>query len=497
MRPSFWLAKLEERTKDLPAFLVILLFISLLLRLPSLFEPFWYGDEGIYLTLGQAIRQGQVLYRDIHDNKPPLLYWVAAIAGSVFWFRFILMVWLMGTTVVFFKLAKKFFKEDGLALLLTSVFILLTSLPLFEGTITNAEHFFIGLVILGFYFFIEKRFWRSGLMFGVAFLFKSPPFLDWSSLLIFSFLLAFSKREQFFAEIKNKWPLVVGFVIPVGLTFVLYALEPGALSFYLESAWLQNLPYLFAWMDQEATSLLSKQLFWRGLILLLVLGAIFLKRKLLLKKQLFLLVLLWLILAIFGAFMSSRPYPHYLLQVAAPLVLLIGFLLSFLKNKEKITYFLFGLSPIVLLLAGFFYYQFYTYPVIGYYQNFIEFSLGRRTQADYLNWFDQKTERNYQVASFLNDFLLPRERFFIWGNEPNIYALSRRLPVGRYTVAYHIHDFNRYQEVLSAIKNNPPRIIIYDLDHRYSFADLLAFLFENYYPIKQFGSLQVWSHLSL
>ena len=28
------------------------------LRIPSLFEPYWYGDEGIYLTIGQAMRHG-------------------------------------------------------------------------------------------------------------------------------------------------------------------------------------------------------------------------------------------------------------------------------------------------------------------------------------------------------------------------------------------------------------------------------------------------------
>ncbi|MDD3679859.1 MAG: hypothetical protein PHX72_03335, partial [Candidatus Shapirobacteria bacterium] len=122
---SLLFSKLEERTKNLPAFLIILLFVLLFFRLPSLFEPFWYGDEGIYLTLGQSIRQGQVLYRDIHDNKPPLLYWLADLSGTVFWFRFILLVWMMGTTVAFFKLTEKLFKQKKLVLFLTTIFVLL------------------------------------------------------------------------------------------------------------------------------------------------------------------------------------------------------------------------------------------------------------------------------------------------------------------------------------------------------------------------------------
>src|SRR3989344_3742093 len=59
-----------------------LVVFSVVLRITSWFEPYWYGDEGIYLVLGQALRRGLVFYRDIHDNKPPLLYLLAAVAGG-------------------------------------------------------------------------------------------------------------------------------------------------------------------------------------------------------------------------------------------------------------------------------------------------------------------------------------------------------------------------------------------------------------------------------
>src|SRR3989338_9802284 len=73
------------------ALIVLFLFIFVL-RLPSLMEPHRYADEEIYLTLGQGFRKGLVFYRDIHDNKPPLLYVIAALAGNLFWFRFLLLV---------------------------------------------------------------------------------------------------------------------------------------------------------------------------------------------------------------------------------------------------------------------------------------------------------------------------------------------------------------------------------------------------------------------
>ena len=85
----------------LPHWLTILLAIVLILRIPSFFEPFSYGDEMIYLTLGEAVRQGKTLYLFAHDNKPPLLYLIAAIAGNVFWFKVILAGWMLATTVIF------------------------------------------------------------------------------------------------------------------------------------------------------------------------------------------------------------------------------------------------------------------------------------------------------------------------------------------------------------------------------------------------------------
>lgn len=132
--------------KSLPVFpvwLIITLILVIFLRIPSLFYPYSYGDEGIYLTLGQAVRQGLTLYRHIHDNKPPLLYLLAAISGSLFWFRAILMVWSLGTIIIFWRLGRCLFGEQLLPIISSTIlFALLTTLPLLEGNIANAEIFY-------------------------------------------------------------------------------------------------------------------------------------------------------------------------------------------------------------------------------------------------------------------------------------------------------------------------------------------------------------------
>src|SRR5690554_2837113 len=127
---------------QIPKWLFILLFAILVLRIPTLFEPYSYGDEMIYLALGEGIRDGLTLYRDIHDNKPPLLYFTAAVAGNLFWFKAILAVWHLITIYLFWKLITILFPdEQKKQLIAVTFFSVFTTLPLLEGNIANAELF--------------------------------------------------------------------------------------------------------------------------------------------------------------------------------------------------------------------------------------------------------------------------------------------------------------------------------------------------------------------
>ncbi|GAC1573228.1 MAG: hypothetical protein NVS3B18_06520 [Candidatus Dormibacteria bacterium] len=55
-----------------------------LLRLPSFFEPHWYGDEASYVAVAKSLLHGHVLYAQIWNNKPPLQSWTIAAVVSVF-----------------------------------------------------------------------------------------------------------------------------------------------------------------------------------------------------------------------------------------------------------------------------------------------------------------------------------------------------------------------------------------------------------------------------
>ncbi len=199
--------------------LIFVFILLVFLRLPSLFEPFTYGDEGIYLTLGQAWRKGAVFYRDIHDNKPPLLYLLAGAAYNFTNYRLALFLWSAVTVYFFSKLARLLFKKNNLAVFFsTLIFVVLSSIRLFEGTIANAENFLIGTSIIGFYLLLSRSFnkpknvienvkiwFLAGILFSLSALFKVPGAFDFAAALAFGLLVINRKNSLFRAKRETRF----------------------------------------------------------------------------------------------------------------------------------------------------------------------------------------------------------------------------------------------------------------------------------------------------
>lgn len=470
-------------------FLFAVLFITILLRIPSLFEPYWYGDEGIYLTLGEAIRQGLVLYRDIYDNKPPLLYLLTALSGNLFWFRFMLLIANTATVYFFYKLAQNLLSCDKKIIkVATLIFAVLSSLPLIEGNIANAEIFMILPAIVGFYLILEKErlsfhiLFTAGLLFSIAMLFKVPAILDFGALLFF--LLCFKFRWQFFSKLLF-FPLLLGFLLPLAATLI-YFWSQNALSQYFTAAFLQNFSYLSSWQTGSHINWSPSTLSVRALILLVFLFLVWLWFKK--DKTNFVLIPVWFLFALFGATLSGRPYPHYLIQLLPPSCLLVGGLCG--KEIRRKIAFLVCLGLLVLALI---YYRFWNYPVFSYYQNFTLFALGKGGQAEYFSWFNPKVPQTYNLARFLITHTNPRERVFLWGDSPMVYALSHRLPVGQYTASYHIIDLEAYNEVIGILQREKPRFIIDLDDETRSFPQLNSLLAQQYVFIQKIGQARIFS----
>lgn len=464
-------------------FWIILLIIFVLLRLPSLFEPYWYGDEGIYLTLGQGIRKGLVLYNQIHDNKPPTLYYLAAISHTVFGFRLLLLAVMIPTLGLFYLLANKFLslKLSKISLLF---FLILTSIPLLEGNIANAEVFMLLPTIAGVVIFLKAKkpihYFLSSLLLGIAFTIKVPVIFE------FLFLVAYFLIQ----EIGNKTPLKsilinliyfgVGFILPIFLWGSYFYFNSAFINFF-KAALLQNFGYLSSWSTgNHQTSFLQGGLFLRGIVLLISWVVIFLltSKKIINKKLSF--VLFWFFTTIFASLLSGRPYPHYLIQVLPPLCLLSA--LVFKSQKLLLRSIVIG----SVLFLGFIIisYKFYFYRTIPYYKNFY-FSPN-------INYFGSDISDVYKVARYIQNNSTPDQKIFIWSDDAYIYPLSERLPATKYIAAYHIVDFNAYDLTISQIKAYTPKFVIYSSNNQRSFPQLNNIVRNYYFVAGSFGPFVVY-----
>lgn len=479
---------------ELPQWLEVLLGAVFLLRIPSFFEPFTYGDEMIYLTLGNAIKHGLILYKDIHDNKPPLLYLLAAIAGNVFWFKVILAAFSLVAIVFFYKLAKKLLEKEAKVLVATIAFAILTTLPLLECNIANAENFMILFTISALLILFVKKhspvnLFVAGVLFSIAALFKIPAAFDVPVIMVFWIIT--TPKENWLKVIKKSAIVALGFVIPIALTFVWYYFK-GALPDYIHAAFLQNVGYLSSFRPGDVQKPFIERngpLLARGGVVLLGVIILWIKSKKLSKE--FLFATIWLLFSLFAATLSERPYPHYLLQVVPAASLLIAILVKGQTLDQVLT-----IIPLGLLLFVPVYYKFYYYPTFSYYTRFVNFATGRMTKDAYLATFGGNTITNYEISDFIVKSTKPTDMIFVWGDSPAIYALTRRVPAFKYVAAYHVLDFSSKEELLKSLKETKPVFVVL-LNGAPSFPEITPFLNSNYMLISGGDGSQIWHLIPL
>ncbi len=491
--------KVNRLTKKLhaPNWLLLLLAIVFILRIPSFFEPYSYGDEMIYLILGNAIRMGIPLYSGIHDNKPPLLYIMAAIAGNLFWFKAILTFWLIITIYIFSRLIKILFPKGKISHIIgVSLFALLVTIPLLEGNIINAELFMIGPTILAFFILLKrnpkpKTLLFSGFLFSLSTLFKIPAIFDIPAIIFLWIATKPDKKGEFKTVVKNTFLLFIGFILPI-LASILWFYTRGSLKEYITAAFLQNIGYLSSWRPGDVKDpffIKNLPLIIRGLIVFLGLAILYLKRKFLSKN--FILATSWLFLSLFAATLSERPYPHYLIQSVAPLSILFTILFSQKSIEQVLT-----IIPLTIFTIVPFYYHFWYYKTIPYYEKFIKFSKGELSKEEYFLTFGEDVLRNYKISEFIVSSTRESEKIFVWGsNNSTIYALSKRLPPGKYFADYHIKDFSNDSETTQTLQKDLPSFIVI-LPNAPEISGLQNLLLLNYGLVEEIDKAKIWKLLS-
>lgn len=445
-------------------YLVISLILSIVLRIPSLFDPYWYVDEGVYLTGGQIIRKGLTLYRDLYDNKPPLIYFSAALTPNQFWWHLLGIIAALCAVYLFYRLAKLLLKNSRAVSVATVLFSLLWNLPFLEGHTVNAEHFFVPLGFLALLLALRKNnhLFRdlifSGILFGLGFLFKFHSFFDLLSLAFFWLLLREPKLSlsYFFTTVKNLLLIGLGFSVPLVLS-VVYFFFRGELIGYWEAAFTGNFDYAVRWRPVLPSFLMileAETMKGRFIILVALLAVLFFLRKKFSPAVLFISV--WLLFNLFGTLLSGRGYPHYLLTSVPAAVLFLGLFIFGLWRERGL-----ALGFTGLVIGSILAFHFYFYPSLSYYSNFISLVRGQESWSTYAqNNFGWTTGRNLEIADYIKQRTEATDRIFILSDQPHLYALTDRVPGVPYLFIFQMNDLHREEVVMRTLQENPPKMIV-------------------------------------
>jgi len=471
--------------------LVFIVFLTFILRLPSLLEPIWYLDESVYLTIGQKINRGGLLYVDIFDHKTPGIYYLAAwslkfLGESVWSFKFLLTLWMIPTLGAFYFLAKRLFNKKT-AILATLFLALSTSLTIFEGNIVNSELLMILPTALGIIFGLKSRYFISGVFFSLALLLKFPAVFDFAA--FFAFVALGLNKRNVFETTRKLLRLTAGFTLPFLVTLFYFSYK-GAFAEFISSIFFYNLSY---------TNYKNEFIIPNGLLIIKALPLvtvvlyffwrIFSRRgKGVGKVGSLEFIIIWLVFSYYGAVFGGRPYTHYLIQALPALSLIVGYTVSSLAFR-KLGVTVIAVFVILSLLLGFK----PSYPS-GYYSNFLKLVSNKISTEDYQNSYDQNISRTYSIASFLTGCVQtsaegrcekprtnPDEKIYLWVNQPSIYFLSKRDPATRYITIFHVSGSNDAKnEVVSDLRKNEPRFIIQDQKEKPPFPELDSLIQRDY-----------------
>lgn len=462
-------------------FLIGISAVFFLLRLPSLIEPDWYGDEGVYQVISLALHNGRDLYSEIWDNKPPLLYLTYALfIGEQFSVRLLSLFFGISSTILFFLLSRKLLKNDEAAGAATVVFTVLFATPFLEGNIANAENFMLvftiasGLLIYTIrnsviHKLIRQKLFSAGFLLGIAFLYKIVAFYDFAAFGLFLFITSNSfdsaivrnrrnviqrKLTVILAWIQKEGFLYLwGFLLPIFLAFLYFILR-GTFIPFIQSAFLGNIGYV-----GYGNQFIIPQGFLIIKLILLACAICFIVLKRRQFSPAILFISLWFVLSVFSAFFSQRQYTHYSLVMIPSLCLLIGL---FFVQRTQVTKLRLGtLIVVVVVVIQSYFHSYGLVKTTEYYQNAISFLLNQKSVNEYRAFFDAKTPRDYELASYIKARTVQTDQIFIWGDSPQIYYLAQKLPPTKYTVAYHIlQDPNGVKEAQAAIDKIHPKFII-------------------------------------
>lgn len=457
-----------------------------LLRAPTLSEPMWYGDEGIFAAIAASFRDGHMLYSEAWDNKPPLIFLTyagvqAGFGESVTALHAFTSAAAIATQVALITVAWRLYGpwRAGIA---GAVFAVLFGMPVIEGNLALTETYMVLPSTLGVLAAMSSagrtrderlsRYALTGASFGLASLYKQVAVFDAAAVATFIWL-AEARRGPGVAA------LAAGFALPHAAFGGWFALT-GALDEYLYAV-VGSLGLYSSLSD--ATSPLVRI----ATVVPLMLAAIHVldqRTQGTLGWRCF--APLWLGFAFAGATSSTFAFPHYLLQAAPPFALTLASLRW--PRTPRIEGALPAATAATALLVALAIFgptldERQQLDPVRYYRGFVEHQWGTMPEHEYALRFDGKV----QTVDDISALMASRGRgdtLFQWGEFPWLYVASGTANPSRYYTSF-LGEFvpDAKAEIMRDLERRPPAYVVVSDNAVAPFPELERFIAREGYDL--------------
>ena len=459
------------------------LLFAFALRYASLYEPRWYGDEGIFAAIAQNMRDGRTLYSQAWDNKPPLIFFTYAgiqslFGRSVFALHLVTTAAVLATQAAVMAIGALLYGGRR-AVVAGAIFALAMSTPVIEGNLAMTETFMILPASLAvFVFIIAERsedapvacYAAAGLLTGIAAGYKQVAVFDGAAIALMIWLT----HDR---PLRALVPLAAGFAAPQA-AFVAFFLANGAFGQY----WYAVAGSLELYSEAGSQGPFVR--FAGYLPALLALAWLARRRQSGEEITLPSFPVLWLGFALAGSTSSSFPFPHYL-QQAAPACALAVVANPFEIERERLARALLGVAAVLVVAVVFgqfalaFRERRQLNPV-EYYRTFASHRWGTMSDLDYEYYFDGKTVAVRDAVAYMHRDGAGTS-LYTWSELPWLYAAGGFTNPARYYTSFLgeiLPDAKR--EILGELAADPPVYILVSDDAYAPFGELDAFMSDRY-----------------
>ena len=416
--------------------LIAICLLPVLLYLPAMGSPF-ERDEGVYATVAQGLLHGQMPYRDLFDNKPPMVYAWYALSFTLFGEhvvapRILASVLLSLTTLSLFSQARMVFPK-GVAYVAAGLFGLSTGLPFVALHANTEAYMMLPLVTSLVAFTVGVRrgeglrwFVLSGALCGAAMMTKQVAFWNLAALMAVAVAWRWKSSGFTWRTVVPSAALLGGAAASVAVVAV-----PFALTGSLDELFYANISYNWLYVgvlsySERFADFASGTAYVAAIAAPLAAGAVWglltlIRRR---KQPLDYLLVVWALASFAGVATGGRFFPHYFLHLMPAAAVLTALVIYEVVTKRRIQPI--G-KPAIAVAALMVVVSLGTIAVMYVAPRAAEQRIAESV-AEQKEW----ESNSRQLGEYIAARTEPEEEIFNFGREAQIYFYADRRPAVRY-----------------------------------------------------------------